>query len=142
MSGNLTLEEFPPVSTGEWDEAVRKDLKGATPTSKLYYRAEDLRGLEHLDSAPGESPYVRGTRGDSQWKIREAVHDVAVARAALDAGAEEICFVLGDHNIDDVLNALPPCAVHFEAGARAVEVLEKLDGGRALAGAGLQSGCE
>jgi methylmalonyl-CoA mutase len=122
MSDNLTLAEFPPVSTAEWDEAVRKDLKGAAPKTKLSYRAEDLRGLEYLDSAPGEFPYTRGTRGDNAWKIRAAVHNVTAARAALDAGADEICFMLGDQNIDEVLEALPECAVHFEAGEAAARL--------------------
>ena len=137
MTDNLTLAEFPPVSTAEWDDAIRKDLKGAAPKAKLYYRAEDLQGLEYLDSAPGVFPYTRGTRGDNAWKIRAVVHDAAAAQAALDAGADEICFVLGDQNIDDVLEALPPCAVHFEAAERAAALLEKLTGGLALAGAGV-----
>jgi len=141
MTENLTLAEFPPVSTEQWEEVVRRDLKGAAPKTKLYYRAEDLRGLEGLDSAPGEFPYTRGTRGDNAWRTRAVVHDAAAARAVLDAGADEICFVVGEQNIDEVLEALPNCAVHFEAGARAAEVLEALtNGGRALSGAGLQSG--
>jgi len=126
MNQVLTLEEFPPVSTEQWDEVVRKDLKGAAPKSKLFYRAEDLRRLEYLDSAPGEFPYTRGTRGDNAWRIRAVVDGAPAARAALDAGADEICFVLGGQNIDEVLDALPPCAVHFEAGERAAELLEAL----------------
>jgi methylmalonyl-CoA mutase len=126
MSHDLTLEEFPPVSTEQWDEVVRKDLKGAAPKTKLYYRAEDLRGLEYLDSAPGKFPYTRGTRRENEWSIRAVVHDVAEARAALDAGAEEICLVVGRQNIGQVLETLPACAVHFEAGERAAELLEAL----------------
>ncbi|HUE24119.1 MAG TPA: methylmalonyl-CoA mutase family protein [Bryobacteraceae bacterium] len=126
MTGNLTLAEFPPVSTEQWDEVVRKDLKGAAPKTRLYYRAEDLRGLGYLDSAPGEFPYTRGTRGDNAWRIRAVVHDVSAARAALAGGADEIGFVLGAQNIDEVLEALPRCAVHFEAGERATDVLEAL----------------
>ena len=137
MSDNLTLAEFPPVSTADWDAVVLKDLKGAAPKSKLYYRAEDLRGLEYLDSAPGEFPYTRGTRTENGWRIRAVAADAASARAALESGAEEICFVLGDQDIDDVLTSLPPCQVHFEAEERAVELLQKLTGGRALAGAGV-----
>ena len=141
MSQALTLEEFPPISTEQWEEVVRKDLKGAAPKTRLYYRAEDLRGLEYLDSGPGEFPYTRGTRGGNAWRIRAVVHDAAAAQAVLDAGADEICFVLGNQNIDEVLDALPPCAVHFEAADRAAELLERLtDGGRALARAGLKSG--
>jgi methylmalonyl-CoA mutase len=137
MSGDLTLAEFPAVSTAEWDEFVRKDLKGAFPKTKLFYRAEDLQGLEYLDAAPGEFPYTRGTRRDNAWRIRAVVHDVAAAQAALDAGADEIGFVVDGQNIDELLATLPPCAVHFEAGNRAAELLEKLTGGRALAGAGV-----
>src|ERR1039457_1332803 len=48
------------------------------------------------------------------------------ASAALDAGADEICFVVGEQNIDEVLETLPRSGVHFEAGERAAEVLEAL----------------
>jgi methylmalonyl-CoA mutase len=126
MTGNLTLAEFPPVSTEQWDEAVRKDMKGASPKKKLYYRAEDLRGLEYLESAPCEFPYTRGTRASNAWHVRAVVHDAAAARAALDAGAEEICLVVGAQKIDEMLQALPACSIHFEAGKRAEEVLEAL----------------
>lgn len=128
MTENLTLTEFPPVPTAEWDEAVRKDLKGAAPKARLYYRAEDLRGLEYLDSAPGQFPYTRGTRGANGWRIREVVHDAGQARAALNGGAEEICFVVGGQNIDDLLANLPldRATLHFEAGERAAEVLAAL----------------
>ena len=128
MTDDLTLAEFPPVSTAEWDAAVLKDQKGAAPKNRLFYRAEDLNGLEYLDSAPGEFPYTRGARGDNAWRIRAVVRDSAAAQAALDGGADEICFVLGDQNIDEVLDALPACAVHFEAGERALELLEALRG--------------
>jgi len=48
-------EEFPPVSTAEWESAIRGDLKGADYSKKLlwptdgitvrpFYRAEDLPG--------------------------------------------------------------------------------------------------
>jgi len=126
MIGNLTLDEFPPVSTEKWDEVVRQDLKGATPKTKLFYRAEDLQSLEYLDSAPGEFPYTRGTRTDNEWRIQVVAHDAEGARAALNEGAEEICLVLGDQHIGEVLDALPVCPIHFEAGARAVELLEAL----------------
>jgi len=126
MNPVLTLEEFPPVSTEQWDDAIRQDLKGAAPKTRLYYRAEDLRGLEYLDSAPGRFPYTRGTRGDNAWRIRAVVHDASAAQAALAGGADEICYVLGSQKIEEVLEALPGAAVHFEAGERAAEVLETL----------------
>ena len=129
MTDNLTLAEFPPISTAEWDEAIRKDLKGVAPKIRLFYRAEDLQGLEYLDSAPGQFPYTRGTRSENEWTIREVVRDAAAAKAALEAGADEICFVIGEQDIDEVLDSLPldRSAVHFEAGPRAAEVLEALN---------------
>lgn len=75
--------EFPPVSTPQWEEVITKDLKGADYEKKLvwktqegfavrpYYRAEDLKDLKHLNSAPGEFPFVRGTRTDNNWLVRQ-----------------------------------------------------------------------
>jgi methylmalonyl-CoA mutase len=104
------LSEFPPVSTEAWQQAIREDLKGADYAEKLmwrspegvdvkpYYRGEDLAGMEFLDAAPGEFPYVRGTRASGGWRIREHVDAVDpeeannAARCAVSAGAEEIAF--------------------------------------------------
>lgn len=128
MNVPLALEEFPPVSTAEWDAAILKDQKGQAPKNRIYYRAEDLAGLDYLDAPPGEFPYTRGARGDNEWSIREVVHDVQSAQAALAAGAEEICLQVGDQDLDEMLAALPACPVHFEAGARAEELLQRLIG--------------
>ncbi len=54
MATDKLLQEFPPVSTQSWEEAIRNDLKGADYARKLiwqteeglavkpYYRAEDI----------------------------------------------------------------------------------------------------
>ena len=107
------LEEFPPVSTAEWEAAIARDLKGADYTKRLmwrseeglavkpYYRAEDLKGLAHLDAAPGVFPYRRGTRATGDWRIREEIEaeDAETANreacAAVAAGAEEIAVQRG-----------------------------------------------
>jgi methylmalonyl-CoA mutase len=105
------FEEFPPVSTADWEAAIRKDLKGADYEKRLvwrtrtgvdirpYYRREDLAGLDYLlDTVPGEFPYARGTRPNNEWAICEEVDSKdlveanAEARKALAAGAGEICF--------------------------------------------------
>jgi methylmalonyl-CoA mutase len=103
-------EDFPAVTTAEWNEAVSKDLKGAEPskllwktedgiTVKPFYRAEDLKDLERqLASAPGEFPFVRGTSADNDWSIRQTIDLAdpaqanAAARQAFAAGAESITF--------------------------------------------------
>ena len=101
MEDNKLFSEFPPVSTEKWEEVINKDLKGADYDKKLvwhtiegfnvkpYYRAENLEGLEYLDTNPGEKPYVRGKQtAGNVWEVRQdiIVHDPAEAnRIALDA---------------------------------------------------------
>mgnify|MGYP000345730205 CR=1 FL=1 len=87
------FDQFPPVSTEEWMEKVTADLKGADFNKKLVwrtnegfnvkpmYRAEDTENLKTTDSRPGEYPYIRGTKSDNNWLIRQEiiVDDVTVA---------------------------------------------------------------
>ena len=101
MEDNKLFSEFPPVPTEKWEEVIEKDLKGADYEKKLvwrtiegfkvrpYYRAENLEGLEYLDSNPGQWPYTRGKHtADNVWEVRQ---DIFVAdlkeanRIALDA---------------------------------------------------------
>jgi methylmalonyl-CoA mutase len=110
MTAERLLEEFPPVSTAEWEAAIARDLKGADYQKKLiwrtdegiavkpYYRAEDLLGLVGIDVRPGEFPYRRGAQAEAGWKIREEIELVSAeeanrkACAAVRSGAEEIAF--------------------------------------------------
>ncbi len=110
MAAHSFLSEFPPVSTEQWESLIRENLKGADYSSKLiwhpeeglavrpYYRADDFAGLSFPDAAPGEFPFVRGTRLAGGWRIREKI-DASdpeeanrAACAAVMAGAEEIAF--------------------------------------------------
>ncbi|MFC2151375.1 methylmalonyl-CoA mutase family protein [Bacteroidota bacterium] len=88
------FEEFPPVSTQEWQDKIVVDLKGADFEKKLvwrtiegfsvqpYYRAEDLDNLKHLKYVPGEFPYVRGNKAKCNcWYIRQNI-DANDAKAA------------------------------------------------------------
>ncbi|GHT23255.1 methylmalonyl-CoA mutase small subunit [Bacteroidia bacterium] len=79
------LSEFPPVSTEKWMEKIIADLKGADFEKKLvwktnenfnvqpFYRKEDLAGLKAIDTVPGEFPYVRGTKKDNDWFVRQDI---------------------------------------------------------------------
>ncbi|MDP4267507.1 MAG: methylmalonyl-CoA mutase family protein, partial [Bacteroidota bacterium] len=82
-SNTKLFEEFPPVSTQQWEDIIIKDLKGADYQKKLiwktiegfdvkpYYRAEDIKDLEHLNANPSEFPYTRGIKTDNNnWLIR------------------------------------------------------------------------
>lgn len=107
------LQEFPPVTTEQWEAAIQKDLKGADYHKRLvwqtdegiavkpYYRSEDLAGVRHdLSGTPGEFPYTRGTRATNDWGIREEIETAdlakanAAAKAAIAAGAGEVAFRL------------------------------------------------
>lgn len=79
------FDMFPPISTQEWKDKIIVDLKGADFDKKLvwrtnegfdvqpFYRAEDIKDLHTVDSLPGEFPYVRGTRTDNNWLIRQEI---------------------------------------------------------------------
>lgn len=107
------FKEFPPVLTQQWEEQIRLDLKGADYEKKLvwkttdgfrvrpYYREEDLKGIPHLDSLPGQKPYLRGTGPDNIWLIRQgfplkdSLSQVnACVLEALNRGVESIGFIL------------------------------------------------
>ena len=80
------LSEFPAISTQEWKDKIITDLKGADFDRKLvwrtnegfnvnpFYRREDLEGLSTPRVMPAEYPYVRSTRLDNEWLIRQEIH--------------------------------------------------------------------
>ena len=77
--------EFVPVSTKEWEEKIIADLKGQDYERALvwktyeginvrpYYREENLNNLKYLESLPGEFPFVRGTKKENNWQIRQDI---------------------------------------------------------------------
>ena len=158
------LEEFPPVSTAEWESAIARDLKGVDYEKRLiwrseeglavkpYYRAEDLKGLASMDSAPGAFPYRRGTRATGDWQIREEIDAADVesanrtACAAVGAGAEGIAFsgllVERADELAVLLTNLDETPVHFElADKRLLRLLIEWLGERSRA-ARISTGCE
>ena len=103
---------FLPVSREEWEDQIRKDLKGADYEKKLvwktlegfrvqpYYMAEDLKNISYLEGRPGVFPFVGGSRAyGNDWEIRQDIRvsdPVEANRKALEAlerGAEAIGFV-------------------------------------------------
>jgi len=88
------LADFPAISTKEWKDKIIADLKGADFDKKLvwrtpegfnvqpFYRLEDLKGLKTTVSAPGQFPYVRGTRTNNEWAIRQNICACKNARKA------------------------------------------------------------
>jgi methylmalonyl-CoA mutase len=110
MAAESLLAMFPAVPTEQWERIIRESAPGSEYAAKLiwhpeeglavrpYYRAEDLAGLKFVDAPPGAYPYVRGTRSEGGWRIREVIEAVDSEQAncaaieALAAGAEYIAF--------------------------------------------------
>ncbi len=103
------FKDFPPVSTRQWDDKIREDLKGADYEKKLiwntiegikvrpYYRLEDNKKLDQTLALPAEFPYVRGKDyKNNDWKIRQDFEDKKISQVnskalnAIEKGAEAI----------------------------------------------------
>ena len=80
------FDEFPSISTQEWEQMIYKDLKGADYVRRLiwktiegfdvrpYYRAEDLEKINYLNIFPGDFPFVRsGRKKENNWLIRQDI---------------------------------------------------------------------
>lgn len=107
------FDMFAPISTQEWLDKINVDLKGADFQRKLvwrtnegfnvqpFYRAEDIEGLKTLGTLPGQYPYVRGTRDNNDWLIRQDIlGDTAEelnknALHAIDRGVDSIGLKVG-----------------------------------------------
>jgi methylmalonyl-CoA mutase len=89
--------EFTAPTTQEWLDKIQVDLKGADFQKRLvwrtnegfnvqpFYRREDLANLKTPDALPGEFPFVRGNKKDSNtWYVRQNIM-VDVAEDASDA---------------------------------------------------------
>ena len=114
------FEQFPPVTTAEWKAKVEADLKGAPFDKKLVwrtnegfnlqpmYRSEDIADLATTDSLPGEYPYLRGTRTDNDWLIRQQIEAATTEEAnkvALDAVSKGVTS-LGFHVSEPTVETL------------------------------------
>ena len=89
------FDQFAPVTPEEWRAKAEVDLKGADFEKKMVwrtnegfnaqplYRSVDIADLKQTKSLPGEFPYVRGTRYNNDWKVRQNidVDDVQAANA-------------------------------------------------------------
>ncbi len=107
-------------SRADWEAAVSKDLKGKTWDTlvretpeginvKPLYTAEDLEGMEHLNTLPGLPPFTRGPRASMYtarpWTVRQyagfstAEESNAFYRANLAAGQQgiSVAFDLATH---------------------------------------------
>ena len=147
--------EFPPVPTEKWEEVITADLKGADYERKLvwrtgegfnvrpYYRAENLEGIQFLDSQAGEFPFVRGTRTHNRWHVHQTVavecpkEANAEALKLLNSGVDSLGFSIAKEgftaaDLDELLREISIPAVELtfcgvQTGNVAGLVLDKLE---------------
>ncbi len=146
------FSEFEPVSTEAWMAKITADLKGAPFEKKLvwktgegfnanpFYRLEDLENLKTTTSLPGEFPYVRGTKKDNDWKVRQNINVTCCKEAnkkALDIlgkGVTSLGFVIKGNevnaeNIATLLNDIYPDCVELNfktCNKKAAELIKLL----------------
>ncbi|MBR5190359.1 MAG: methylmalonyl-CoA mutase small subunit [Paludibacteraceae bacterium] len=130
------LADFPAITTEEWMAKINADLKGADFEKKLvwktnegfnvmpFYRLEDVAELKTTTSAPGEFPYVRGTKTDNDWYVRQDI-DATCAKTAnakaldvLNKGINSLGFILNKQElsaeyISTLLNGICPECVEL-----------------------------
>ncbi len=148
INSKKLFQEFPEVSTSEWEEIITKDLKGADYNKKLiwktneginvkpYYRAEDIENLDHLKAKPGQFPFVRGNKQENSWLVRQDIYVEEVKEAnkkaleVLNRGVESLGFILLDvpslEQFRDLLNgiALEEIEINLICGSHFKEILE------------------
>lgn len=119
MNEKKLFQEFPPVTTTEWKDKILKDLKGANYERKLvwrtgegfdaqpFYRSENLEQLADTESHPGDFPFTRGNKINSNsWMIRQDIQVENIKDAnekALEIrlkGVDSLGFQLGNQVID------------------------------------------
>lgn len=119
------FDMFSPVSPEEWRAKAEIDLKGADFNKKMIwrtnegfnvqplYRGVDIKDFKTIDSLPSEYPYVRGTRTNNDWQVRQDIDasDVKEANAkaldVLNKGVTSLGFVLGDNlDLDTLLDGV------------------------------------
>lgn len=145
------FEDFPPVTTSDWEAKIHEDLKGADYEKRLvwkttegipvnpYYRAEHLEGIPHIGSMPGETPFVRGVKiRNNDWQIRQDFDGAdpgkasTLAAEALAKGAEAIGLnvegITSKNELDALLNnlELDKFALHLQHGSNYPELFQHL----------------
>ena len=118
--------EFTAPTTQEWLDKIEVDLKGADFQKRLvwrtnegfnvqpFYRREDLANLKTPDALPGEFPFVRGNKKDSNvWYVRQNIEVTDAkeankkARDILNKGIDSLGFKLkGDMVSKETVKAL------------------------------------
>lgn len=142
---------FSPVSAEEWKAKIVADLKGADFDKKLvwrtnegfnlqpFYKREDIENLPGIDSLPGEFPYLRGTRDNNDWLIRQEVegssstemnsHALNIINKGVESLGINLCGNTSANELSTILNGVDLKKIEVNISCcpgKAVEVAEEL----------------
>jgi methylmalonyl-CoA mutase len=147
------FDQFPPVTTKEWMEKIKTDLKGADFNKKLvwksnegfdvmpFYRLEDIESLMYINTLPGEFPYLRGTKiKNNNWLVRQNIEVTNYSEAnrkvlkILMKGIDSLGFIIADpqlineKNFDLLLERifLGGVELNFLSDGKAKEIIDLL----------------
>jgi methylmalonyl-CoA mutase len=144
------FDAFPPVSTEEWMKKIIADLKGADFDKRLvwhnengfeiqpFYREEQRPNWEYMQAPPEEFPYVRSTKGENVWEIRQKIYSKNPPEAneraceAAERGATGVSFDATEINDVNSLKVLlhgidlSQTAIHFRAAKNYLELAKLL----------------
>jgi methylmalonyl-CoA mutase len=126
------FDEFPPVSTQQWEEVIKDDLKGADYEKKLvwktnegirvkpYYRDEDITDIRAtaINTKPDGNP----------WEIRQDIWVYHVAEAnrlaleAVERGATSLEFIIrrdaiSRNEFSELVRGIHFGCIHFSLSA-------------------------
>ncbi|MBN2892621.1 MAG: hypothetical protein JXL97_12205, partial [Bacteroidales bacterium] len=79
---NKLFDEFQPVSTQEWLDIIKKDLKGDDIKKLMrktidgivfepFYLKENTENLSTVNTLPNQFPFLRGYKENNDWTIRQ-----------------------------------------------------------------------
>lgn len=115
------FEQFPPVTTKEWNDRINTDLKGADFNRKLvwktkegfdvlpFYRKENMPGIKHAGYVmelrnfhQSDDNAGKMARPGNEWLVRQDIHVTdyetanVKAHSVLEKGADSLGFLIDD----------------------------------------------
>ncbi|MCR5469972.1 MAG: methylmalonyl-CoA mutase small subunit [Prevotella sp.] len=127
--------EFTAPTTQEWLDKIEVDLKGADFQKRLvwrtnegfnvqpFYRREDLANLKTPDALPGEFPFVRGNKKDSNtWYVRQNIS----LDGAANATSNEIAKAANAKALDILNKGIDSLGFHIPGKMVSMDTIETL----------------
>lgn len=96
------FSEFSPATKADWEQRAQKDLRDTTLDDlkqqtyedihiKPYFAKEDIAGLAQVNQQPGQFPYLRGAKTNSNaWQNIQQIYADGNGKPAIDKAADAL----------------------------------------------------